>query len=101
MSDVYNARYLNDIMQRQEQHFPRSPSNSASQSNASLAYMRYVLLFAEGKFFSNRSDIATMARKLAGYEHDAAARVDDEVAHWELCDIWTMIEVLDGKIPES
>lgn len=101
MSDIYNARYLNEVMQRQEQHFPRKPSSSASQQNASLAYMRYMLLFAEGKFFSNRSDITAMARKLAGYERDAAAKVDDEIVHWELSDIWTMIETLSGAIPES
>ena len=42
-----------------------------------------------------------MARKLAGYEQDAASRVDDEIMHWELSDIWTMIETLDGAIPQS
>ena len=60
-----------------------------------------MLLFVEGKFFSNRSDISAMARKLAGYEQDAASRVDDEIMHWELSDIWTMIETLDGAIPQS
>ena len=69
---------------------------------AALPYMRNLLLFAEGKFFANRSDIMSMARKLAGYERDAAVRVNnEEVIHWELHDIWTMIETLDGAIPES
>ena len=36
-----------------------------------------------------------MARKLAGYECDAAVRIEDEAVHWELSDIWTMIETLD------
>ena len=67
-----------------------------------MPYMRNLLLFAEGKFFSNRSDIMSMARKLAGYERDAAVRVNnEEIVHWELSDIWNMIETLDGAIPES
>ena len=57
------------------------------------------MLFAEGKYFSNRVDIAQMARRLAQYEQDEASRLTDEAIHWDLHDIWAMIETLDGAIP--
>ena len=59
------------------------------------------MLFTEGKHFSNRVEVAMMARKLAAFEHDMAYRGQDEVSHMELHDIWTMIETLDGAIPLS
>jgi len=66
-----------------------------------LSYTRNLMLFAEGKYFSNRVDIAQMARRLAYHEQDLASKAMDGNTHWELHDIWAMIETLDGAIPPS
>ena len=42
-----------------------------------------------------------MARRLAGHERDSAVKAGQEVLHWELYDIWSMLETLDITIPES
>ncbi len=58
-------------------------------------------LYAEGKYFSGRADIASMAKKMAAVEKDMAHRAHNEAEHWELYDMWKMIEMLDGAIPKS
>ena len=63
--------------------------------------MFHLLIFAEGKFFSNRTDVSILAQKLAEYERGAAVSVDGEDIHWEMCDIWNMIYTLIDAVPKS
>ena len=63
--------------------------------------MPALMLLTEGKHFSQRCDVSGMARRIAAYEDDAAGRADYEEAHYELADIWSMIETLDREIPLS
>jgi hypothetical protein len=58
-------------------------------------------LYAEGKYFSRRADVASMAKKLVAFEKDMAHDAKNEAERWEFYDIWKMIEMLDGAIPVS
>ena len=68
MSDDFGVKYMDGLIQRISGRFPRHAATYAKQENAFLHYMRNLMLFAEGKFFSRRTDITNMARKLANYE---------------------------------
>ena len=71
---------------------------SLDQQASFLHYMRAVTLYAEGKYISEREDLSQMARKIADLEQDLASKVQNNVIHWELHDIWMMIQTLDGAI---
>ena len=100
MSDNFDVRYLTEVMQRQARFAP-SQITSVDQESAFLHYTRALTLYAEGKFFSGRSDVAQMAKRLAAYEHDVTSKAHNEVVHEELLDIWRMIGTLDGAIPSA
>ncbi len=95
-------RYLTELIssQSKDQYQP-TQANIADQQNAFLNYTRMLTLYAEGKYFSGRADIASMAKKMAAVEKDMAHRAQNEAEHWELYDMWKMIEMLDGAIPKS
>ena len=43
-----------------------------------------------------------MARQLADCEEEAAVKMtEDEMKHWELSEIWSMIQMLDQALPAS
>lgn len=100
MVDHYDLRYLDELIQRQLRQIPQTHDHSSRQ-NIFMNYARCLMLFTEGKHFSNRVEVAMMARKLAAFEHDMAYRGQNEVSHMELHDIWAMVENLDGAISLS
>ena len=42
--------------------------------------------------------MSQMARALADVEQDLGSKLSNSVIHWELFDIWKMIETLDNAI---
>jgi len=42
-----------------------------------------------------------MAKKLASLEQDLGQKSQNDVIHWELHDVWRMIETLEGAIPQT
>ena len=56
MTDHYDFRYLDRVIQAQARHFPGRQSYGRQQ-DAFLNYTRYLMTMFEGKHFSKRSDV--------------------------------------------
>ena len=95
MTDVYDLKYLFEVVNRQ------GVSNISSLRDKQMesfgGYSRNVMLFAEGKHFSKKSDLGSMANKISAFEEEQASSSqnhDWQDTHTTLRDLWVIIHRL-------
>ena len=101
--DNYNVRYLDELVKSMSAKNSKIDAEGTmiNRESTFLNYMRMSTLYAEGKFISRRSDVASMAKKLASFEYELSCKTQENLTHIELCNMWKMIQTLDGLIPMS
>ena len=101
--DNYNVRYLDELVKSMTARNSKIDAEGTmiNRESTFLNYMRMSTLYAEGKFISRRSNVASMAKKLAAFEYELSCKTQENLTHIELCNMWKMIQTLDGLIPMS
>ena len=101
--DNYNVRYLDELVKSMSARNSKIDAEGTmiNRESTFLNYMRMSTLYAEGKFISRRSNVASMAKKLAAFEYELSCKTQENLTHIELCNMWKMIQTLDGLIPMS
>ena len=103
--DNYNVRYLDELVKSMSARNSKIDAEGTmiNRESTFLNYMRMSTLYAEGKFISRRSDVASMAKKLANFEYEMSCKTQtqENLIYTELSNMWKMIQTLDGLIPMS
>ena len=71
ITDVYDLKYLMEVINRQGLN--KLNSIREKQKISFNNYSRNVMLFVEGKHFSKKSDLASMANRISQFEEDQAS----------------------------
>ena len=97
--EEYTVKLLTEMVQHMGRQYKHVNSDIDTERSFTQ-YMRNLLLYVEGKNFSQQANLATMAQRLSDYEEDASFKIaGGQYVHTELRDIWSMIKMLDQAIP--
>ena len=100
MTDVYDLKYLMEVVNRQG--VGNMNAFRDKQMTSFSGYSRNVMLFVEGKHFSKKSDLGTMASKISQFEAEQASSSKSEgwrETHTTLRDLWSIIDKLVQSFP--
>lgn len=91
----YDFKYLEEL-KNQCAGDQRNHAYTESEKLIFENYSRFLMLYLEGKHFSNKADIGMMAEKISAFEKESAPSFQDSQCHIEFRDIWLLVKRLDS-----